>query len=165
MLASIRKNVEWRAIPIAGLIGGSAFLLVIILLGQLVTQTDWTLYIRYFAGLVMGESVLVPRPEESTAVILIVGLLVHYVLSMLFALVIGIVVHRWGFWVGIIGGAILGLSLFYINLYTMTLIFPWFFALNSPVLAISHIIFGLVAGGVYEILDQYDMPITGETTP
>jgi hypothetical protein len=77
-------------------------------------------------------------------------------------LVIAIVVHRWGLIVGIVGGAILGLAIYGINLYAMTTFFTWFFALNNRVLLLSHILFGAVAGGVYELFDHYDLPLVTE---
>jgi hypothetical protein len=66
--------------------------------------------------------------------------------------------------VGIVGGAILGVAIYGINLYTLTLLFPWFFAINSTVILLCHAIFGAVAGGVYEMFDHYDLPVTTPTT-
>lgn len=157
MLESIQRNVAWRAIPFAGLIAGTVFLLLNMILSPLLLQIDATIILRYFASLTMGTSALVT--DDSS--FLIVGLLTHYGLSIIFTLVIAIVVHRWGLGVGIVGGAILGLSIYGINLYAGTLIFEWFFAINNPLLVISHILFGAVAGGVYEMLDTYDEPLIG----
>ena len=44
----------------------------------------------------------------------------------------------------------------------MTRIFDWFFTLNNPVLVLSHVVFGAVAGGVYEAFDHYDEPLGGQ---
>jgi hypothetical protein len=94
--------------------------------------------------------------------VVVVGVIVHYALSILFALVIALVIHRGGLWFGIIGGAILGLAIYSINLYTMTVFFEWFFAIHNTALLISHIVFGAVAGGVYEMFDHFDLPISQE---
>jgi len=163
MLDAIQRNVMWRAIPFAGLIAGTVFLLINMILSPLLLQIDATIILRYFASLSMGTSALVGNDSS----FLLVGLLTHYALSILFTLVIAIVVHRWGLGVGIIGGAILGLSIYGINLYAGTIIFEWFFAINNPLLLVSHILFGAVAGGVYEMLDTYDESLMGgdhETT-
>ena len=160
MLDAIQKNVTWRAIPFAGLIAGTVFLLMNTILAPIFLQIDPTIIIRYFASLTMGTSALV----SNSSMVLIVGIVTHYVLSIFFALVIAIVVHRWGLGVGIIGGAILGLSIYGINFYAGTLIFDWFFAINNPLLLVSHIIFGAVAGGVSEMLDTYDEPLIGGET-
>jgi hypothetical protein len=78
-------------------------------------------------------------------------------MSILLAFVIGIVVHRWGMRVGIVLGALLGLAFYAINLFFFTRYFPWYFAINGPVLLIGHVLFGAAAGGVYEALDRFDV--------
>ncbi len=152
MLDSIRKNMTWRALPLASAAAGTAFLITQLLLMGVMLQIGPALSIRYIASLPMGSGVL----TDLNPAILVVGVIVHYILSLVFATLIAIVIHRWGLMVGIVGGALLGLALYSINLYTMTLYFPWFFALHSTPLLISHIVFGAVAGGVYEMFDHYD---------
>jgi hypothetical protein len=158
MFSEIQKNMTWRAIPIAGVAAGSVFLLVSGLLSLLTPGINVGLLLRYFAALLLGSNVL----TSNDATTLVVGIIIHYVLSLGFALMIAIVVHRWGLMVGIIGGALLGLAIYGINLYTMTLFFEWFFATNSIVLLVSHVLFGAVAGGVYELFDHYDLPLVEE---
>ena len=160
MISVIRRQVAWRAIPIAAVVAGTLFLLVNILLMPFVLETDPLLLIRYQASLVLGPDVLV-SPTAST---ILVGIITHYLLALIFTFIITIVIHRWGLLVGIMGGALLGLALYCINLYTMTLVFPWFFAINNSVLLLSHVLFGAAAGGVYELLDTYDQPLHGDVT-
>jgi len=157
---SILRHVTWRAVLISGLVAGTLFLLTDLILAPAVTNVGAALTLRYFAALVLGSKVL----TQTGTGILITGIVVHYVLSLLFALIIAIVVHRWGMAVGILGGAILGVAIYGINLYTVTLLFPWFFAINSTVILLCHAIFGAVAGGVYEMFDHYDLPVTTTTT-
>jgi len=153
MLRSIQEHLAWRAVPIAGLAGGTIHLLIFVGLAPLLLGVSGEILLGYFASFVLGADALV---EQNTAVLL-TGVLVHYVLSIIFALVIAVVVHRWGLLVGILGGTIVGVSLYGINLYTMTLWFPWFYAVNSALLLSAHIAYGAVTGGVYEMLDQYDI--------
>lgn len=154
MMESIRRNVSWRAIGIAWLCAGTVFLLINLILTQAILQVDAPLTLRYIASLAMGSDVLV----DTTGSTLLVGVIVHYALSFLFTLLIAFILHRWGLLVGIFGGAILGLAIYSINVYTLTLLFPWFYAINSPILLMSHVLFGAVAGGVYEIFDTFDQP-------
>ncbi len=156
MIQAIQKNVAWRAIPIAGVAAGIVFLLANLVLMPRYLDVEVSVIINYIASLVMGKDMLM---DDTGPGIIAVALVVHFALSLVFTLVIAVVVHRWGLAVGLIGGAILGLSLYAINLYTMTLLFDWFFAINSTVLAVSHIVFGMVAGGIYEALDRYDRPL------
>jgi hypothetical protein len=158
MLLALRRNVTWRAIPFAGLAAGTAHLLVNILLTPLMLDLRPVLPVRYMGSLVLGDRAL----TDSGVGPLIVGIVVHFVLSILFALLIAIVVHRWGLLVGIVGGAVLGLAIYAINYYSMTLLFDWMFAINSPVQVIAHLVFGAVAGGVYETYDHFDLPVAKE---
>lgn len=137
---------------------GTTHLIVTLTLMPLWLGVSPALFLRYVGALVLGPDVLV----GSGAGAVVVGVVVHYLLSLLMAAVIALVVHRWGMLVGLVGGAILGLAFYGINYYAMTLFFPWFFAANTPILLISHLIFGLTAGGVYESFDRFDLPLDGE---
>jgi len=160
MIASIRRNMTWRAVPIAGLAAGTAFLLVTFIAMPLYGAPSG-LMLRYAAALVLGAGAL--TAEAAGPTVWAVGLVVHYALALAFALLVAVVVHRWGLLVGIVIGAVLGASLYAINLYAMTRFFEWFFAINSPALLIAHVIYGAVAGGVYELFDHYDEPFFGQT--
>jgi len=157
-LDAIQRNVAWKAIPVAAIVAGTVFLAMMMILNPIMYGIDSMFILRYFGSIGMGSDVLV----ESTTTAMVVGVLVHYLLSLVFTLVISIVVHRWGMIVGIVGGGLLGLAIYAINFYTMTFFFEWMFAIQSVLLVITHIVFGAVAGGVYEALDTYDEPIGGE---
>lgn len=155
MWRSIQRNVTWRAIPIAALIAGAVFLAVNMLVTGLVLGLSPQTILRYAASSVLGPSVL----TDTSFAVTTFGFLMHWVLSLLYTLIIAIVVHRWGLWVGIIGGGILGLCIYVIIFYAVTLIMPWLFAISGPLLAFNHVLLGAMAGGIYESLDTYDLPL------
>lgn len=145
----MQQVVDWSAAIWAGLIAGTVFLaLNIIFIPEFVGGNGWVI-IRLMASVVMGESVVAP-PATFELDIVVVGLLTHYALSVGFALLLAIITHRWGFITGVIVGALFGLALYAINFYTFSYFFPWFFILRNNVFIVSHIIFGAVAGGIYE---------------
>ncbi|MEO1289586.1 MAG: hypothetical protein AAFV93_17615 [Chloroflexota bacterium] len=152
MVDSVKNNVTWRAIPIAGFIGSIVFLALIMILNPILNNVDSFFILRYFASIVQGSEALV----DESVLTLIIGIATHIVLSIFFALVIAIVIHRWGLIVGIVGGSILGLAFYSINFYTMTVFFPWMAAIDTPLLIAGHVVFGAVTGGIYESLDNYD---------
>lgn len=160
MIDDVRKTMSWRAVLIAGIAAATVFLLVNLVLTPAVLEVQPGLIFRYFGGLVLGNEVVL-TPSNPTAVA--VGIVVIYVLSFLYAFVIAFVFHRWGLIVGLIGGAILGLSFYAINMYVLTSFFEWFFAIHSPVLLLAHVLFGATAGGVYELFDHFD--IVSHQTP
>ncbi len=160
MFEFVRVNMAWRAIPVAWLAAGTVFLLVLLLLSPIMLDASGVMLLRYAASLILGVDALV----DPGAGVIALGVVVHYALALVYTVVIAVVVHRWDLFVGIVGGAILGLAFYAINWYALTGVFPWFFAINSPVLIIGHVLFGAVAGGVYELLDNYDLPL-GRTRP
>ena len=135
-----------------GLVGGIVFLIIQMGMATwLFGSTVWVVF-RWNAAIVMGPSVL-PPPNSFQLGIVLVGLIVHFTLSILFSLLIAFIIHRWGIVVGIIGGGLLGLGLYVVNYYTFTYFFPWFFPIRNWLMIAGHIIFGAVAGGVYEALE------------
>ena len=153
MIDAIRRNVTWRAIPLAGIAGGTVHLITNLVLTPLFYDVSGWLVLRYAAGLVIGEDAVTSTGTD----VLVLGAIVHYAISIALALIIAIVIHRWGLLVGVIGGALLGLALYGINLYTMTAFYEWFFAIHSNVLLLSHVLFGATVGAVYESFDHYDV--------
>lgn len=166
----LRHIVQWQPAVLAGIVAGAVFLLVNILYDWLAHGLNAWAILRYAASIVLGQGVL-PPPATFDAGIIIVGLLVALVLSIVYALILATIIHRWGLLVGIIGGALFGAAVYVINLYTFTLWFPWFFALNNVPFFLTHVLFGIIAGGVYELLDYDDdapffpKPTMGGTRP
>lgn len=158
MLNPLLKHLTWKAVLISGLVGGTVFLLTNLILAPAVLDINMEVLLRYMGALVLGSDSL----TETGSGALVIGVLVHYVLSILFAALIAIVVHRWGMGIGIVGGALMGLALYSINIYSLTTLVEWFFAINSSVLLLSHVLYGAVVGGVYEIFDHYDLGLAPE---
>ncbi|MCX6046389.1 MAG: hypothetical protein NT075_14885 [Chloroflexi bacterium] len=150
---TMRQIMDWRAAVLAGIVAGLVFLVLQMgILAGVAGASPW-IVLRMVAAMVMGQGVL-PPPASFDPVITIVALLINFVLSILFALLIAFVLHRWGLLVGIVGGALFGLALYAINYYTFTLFFPWFFPMRSWLVVLSHIIFGATAGGIYEAFEH-----------
>ncbi|MFN3630537.1 MAG: hypothetical protein ACK4XK_10875, partial [Casimicrobiaceae bacterium] len=108
---------------------------------------------RLIATIAFGRDALDPeRVSDATAVL--AGGVIHLVLGLLFALVISVTLHRWGFWVGLIGGALFGVALYAINMYTMSHFFPEFYDFRSWFMVGFHVVFGALCGGIYEALER-----------
>lgn len=108
--------------------------------------------VRLFASIFLGESILAP-PATFDLTALTVSIITNLILSELFTLLIAFVFHKYGLATGIIGGAVFGLAIYLINFYSLSYFFPWFFVLGSWPFVLTHILFGAVAGGVYELLE------------
>lgn len=150
-MPGMRQLVDWSAAVWAGLVAGLAFMLTnVVAIPPLDGISSWVI-VRYIASLALGEGVLLPATANMG--ILMVAILVNFVLSIIYALILAIIIHRWGMIVGVILGALFGVALYLINMGTFTLIYPWFEAIYSQWFILAHIIFGAVAGGIYELLE------------
>ena len=149
----MKQLVDWSASIWAGLIAGAGFFLLNIFVTPLVNGGGpWT-FVRMFASILLGEDVLIEQAGQSNVTLVLAALGIHFLLSIGFAMIIAYVIHRGGLLTGILGGALLGLMLYAINFYSMTLFFPWFYAFKNSVLIGSHVVFGAMAGGIYEALE------------
>jgi len=149
----VRHLMDWKAAVIAGLIAGAIFLLVLLVAYPLVTGgTPWTVF-RFMGAIILGESVL-PPPTTFDAGVVVTAVLLHFILSVIYTLVLAFIVHRWGILITVIGGMLFGLALYLINFFTFTMFFPWFYPARAWPFSVVHILFGAIAGGVYELLEK-----------
>lgn len=151
----LRQVMDWRAAIVAGLVAGLVFLLFqLIATSVALGERPW-IVLNQIAAIVLGPAGLV-NSFELNPTALILGLLLHFLFSVLFALLLAFIIHRWGLVVGIIGGALFGLALYGLNYYAFARIFTftWFTGMRSAYVILAHIVFGAVAGGVYEALEK-----------
>lgn len=146
----LEQLVDWRAAFIAGLVAGLVFLIAE-MLGQalIVGQSPW-IYPHYTGALILGTDVLL---DDISAISVIVGVLLHFVISVIYTLVLAAIIHEWELPVGVIVGLLFGLAVYAINHFTFTRFFPWFYPINNWLEIVTHLLFGLTAGTVYELLE------------
>lgn len=151
--------VDWPAAVWAGIVAGAVFLTANLVAWPSVTQTSPWVLVRLLGSIVLGPKVLAP-PATFNGAALAAALIGHFVLAILFALLVAWVLHRYGLIIGILGGAVLGVALYFINFYTFTYFFPQFWGFKSGLFLLTHALFGATAGGVYEALEveRYDTP-------
>jgi hypothetical protein len=149
----LTASVDWTAAVWAGVLaGGISFLLYLFLVPAIVGSGNAWAMMRYIASIPMGPDVLAP-PATFDGGLMVAALGVHFAIAIVMALVIAFVLHRWGILTGILGGAVFGLFFFGINYYTMTLFFPHLFAMSHWTVVAIHVVFGALAGGIYELLE------------
>ena len=110
----LRQVVDWRAAFWAGLIAGTAFLLVNLFVVPALMGGSFWISVRLVASILLGRDILAPPATANTGA-LVAAIAVHYVLALAMAAVIAYVVHRGGLIGGILVGAILGLAFYFID--------------------------------------------------
>ncbi|MDF1500352.1 MAG: hypothetical protein P1P76_07785 [Anaerolineales bacterium] len=151
-----RPHLDWRAYFVTALVAGLTTLIAgLVLCGVVLGEPGFIL--RVTASLVLGPDVI-PVTEGSTALVLLIGVLLQFALSFAYGLVIVLVIHRWGLLVGLVGGVLIGAALYVIEIYALSFFFPWIYPLRNWLLLLTHMILGGLVGVVYELLDKYDLP-------
>ncbi len=149
----MRQIMDWRAAVLAGVLSGIvAILLWMTLLAVVTGGSIWTPF-HHTAAVLLGEEALTPSQSMDLRIV-ITGAIVHLFLSIVYAVILAFIIHRWGLIVGIIGGALFGLAIYLINYYTFSILYPWFYPLRSWIAVVWHLVFGAVAGGVYEAFER-----------
>jgi uncharacterized membrane protein YagU involved in acid resistance len=142
---------NWKVAIWAGLIAGAVFMIMEMTLVALAGgESPWAPP-RMIAAIVLGENVL-PPPATFDIGIMTTALIVHFALSIVYAVLFAWVVSRWQMsrGVAIVLGAGFGLALYLINFYPIAAaLFPWFAMARNWISILSHIVFGAVLAWSY----------------
>lgn len=146
------QDTDWGAVGWAGLISSIFFLVGGTLAGTGSGGTPAT-FLKIISSMVLGAR---PLLEDNLSLLsLVVGIVTHLVVSFGVTAVIALVLHRWGILVGVIGGALMGLAFYAINFFFLSdFLFPAMSGLRSTNMAAVHMLFGALAGGLYEIFED-----------
>lgn len=101
---------------------------------------------RLTAALLMGPGVL-PPPSTAQWDILLVATMIHFALSITYALIPALLLTRLPAVPALIAGAFYGLAIYGVNLYGFTVLFPWFSVARDWVTLITHLVFGVTLVG------------------
>lgn len=142
---------DWKAAAAAGFVAG-AILMVLELLWttNLMGATPWTIPHKV-AAILMGPQAL--QSYEFSASVVGVALFTHYVLGIVFGMILAAVMAPFHFdsspSMAVAVGAIFGLFLYLLNFYGMARLFPWFMDMRGWPNLIAHLIFGMSAAFMY----------------
>jgi hypothetical protein len=122
---------------------------------NLMGATPWTMP-HMVAAIVMGPSVL--QPHDLNLAVIAVALVTHYVLGVVFGLILAAFIAPFHFdsspGMALAVGAIFGLLLYLLNFYGMARAFPWFAEMRGWPTVFAHLIFGMSAALMYWKLER-----------
>lgn len=149
------SKLDLRAALWAGFAAGVVFMaLEMALVALMMGESPWAPP-RMIAAIGMGDGVL-PPPATFDPAIFAVAMAIHFALAIALAMLLGWGISRFavGIVASIVGGAIFGLAVYYVNFHGFTALFPWFAMARGPIGIFAHAVFGAVAGGVYQALES-----------
>lgn len=147
--AGVTQRLDAKAGVLAGVIGGLVFLILELMMVPLFLGDPMWAPPRMIAAIAMGEGVL-PPPGTFDFTIVMVAMVVHFALSIIYGLTVGLVIHGIQRGMALLIGAGFGLALYLVNFYVFTAVFPWFATARNWVSIFAHIVFGLVTAWAYK---------------
>ncbi|HEX2574555.1 MAG TPA: hypothetical protein VH877_33725 [Polyangia bacterium] len=134
----------------AGLAGGAVLLLIWMFLVSLPRLgTPWAI-MRMVGALVLGRDALSPAGVGEGLFVVLVGVGVHFVLSVVYALPLAALVQRWAWTAAALAGMAWGLLLFLFNFSSLADLFDWFHPVRGWLNLLGHMAYGALAGWSYE---------------
>ncbi|MDQ3186217.1 MAG: sodium:proline symporter [Pseudomonadota bacterium] len=152
-------QVRWSAAVCAGIVAGViATGAQIFLWWAFLDALPWILYrdARLTAAILMGQEVLPPPATFDWEVIIVAGL-IHIVISIAYSLILACLISRLGMVLSLLAGSIYGLILYGINMYGVTLIFPWFSEVRDWITILTHVVFGISIASTYNALTKQEL--------
>lgn len=142
------QGVDIRAAIWAGIIAGIVDEALLVA-GLLLQGAGFWTASRMTAAIVMGEGVL-PPPATFDFSVVIVATIVHFGLSLIYALVIAWFVRNSGWNAGLLIGVAAGFAIYFFNFYLVApLVFPWWIEMRGLLPTLIHPAFGVTAAAAY----------------
>lgn len=153
-LNTTRRSPDLAAAIGAGLIAGTIMMLLQITMYPLFLDRSAWFHPRLIAAIPLGRDVLPGAASGADASVAIAAMVVHYALSIIYAVVAAVVLDRARFWPAVALGAVGGFVLYVINYYGFTGVFEWFVASRNWVTTFTHISLGIGAAAAYKALER-----------
>jgi hypothetical protein len=104
--------------------------------------------VRLSASIAMGNAV-VASERPITTDILFVGLLVHFLLAIWYAVLLGMLVHKMKPSMAVLAGAAFGLLMYMFHFYGLERMYPWVVNFRGGIALVTHLIFGMAVAWIY----------------
>ena len=148
-------RIDIKAAVWASIIAGAVFMMLeMIMVPVFMGGSPWGPP-RMIAAIGMGKGVL-PPPDTFDSVIMMIAMLIHYSLSLIFALLFAYFARRRPVGMTTMMGAIFGLVVYFVAFYGMTAVFPWFAMARGWIGIFAHLMYGAVLGLVYATISIKD---------
>lgn len=152
-----RKRVtRWTKGGFVGLIAGALFLMVEMLLLELFKQADIWTPVRLSASITLGNRAVAIAAPLTTDIVF-VGLLMHFILSIWYAVVLGLLIRKLKPGMATLAGAVFGVLLYVFHFYGLVAIYPWVANARGWIVVVAHLVFGMSAGWIYSHLHTREL--------
>lgn len=147
----LRRRPDWLAAIWSGILSGTAMAAVALIAGVFSAGGAW-LPVHRTAAVILGSATAALSTPELA--ILIVAALIHYALSIFYALVIADATVLMKARASALAGGAFGGALYLLNFYAFTALFPWFAHARGWPAALLHVGFGVCAALLYKRMEN-----------
>lgn len=149
-----RKRItHWGKGAFAGLIGGALFITVEMFLMQVFGKGSLWDPVRLSASIALGNRA-VATSTPFTSDILFVGMFMHFILSILYAVVLGLLIRKLKPPAAVLVGAAFGLALYLFHFYGLAAFYPWVAGWRNWIVIVSHLVFGMSTAWIFSHLHR-----------
>jgi len=147
-----RKRItRWIKGGWVGAVAGALFITVEMFLFAATGEGSLWEPVRLSASIAMGSRV-VATSAPFTFDIFFIGMLVHFVLSILYAVILGMIIRNRQPGAAVLVGAIFGLALYGLHFYGLAMVYPWVANARGWIAVAAHVLFGVSAAWMYNHL-------------
>ncbi len=150
-----RRVPDWPAAAVSGFVGGAVLMMLELLWSLAIGTSPW-LVSHSVAAIVMGPQTLASSAYGFDVVA--VTLIVHYVLGIVFGIILGGIIATFhldsSIVMALLTGAAFGVALYLINFYGMVHWFSWFVDMRGWAALGGHLAFGISAAAMYRQLER-----------
>ncbi|MBA4141521.1 MAG: sodium:proline symporter [Nitrosospira sp.] len=149
-------SVNWIAAIGAGMVTGVAATgAQIVLWWSFTDALPGILYrdARLTSAILMGPEVL-PPPATFDLMVMVVATVIHLVISIGYSVILACLILRLDMMRSLLAGLIFGLTLYAVNMYGITLVFPWFLVARDWITILTHAVFGVSLAATYKGLSR-----------
>lgn len=147
---------DWPAAAVSGFVAGAALMLMEFFWSIIVLNISPWSSSYPIAAIALGPDILLSNVFSLT--IVIVALLTHYLLGILFGMILATIIAPFhldsSLPMALLIGVVFGAMLYLGNFYGMVRFFPWFADMRNLLTLCAHILFGMTAAGMYLQLEK-----------
>ncbi|TFW02984.1 hypothetical protein E4K72_13270 [Oxalobacteraceae bacterium OM1] len=147
---------HWGHAAASGFIAGAVMMVLELLWNTgVMGTTPWEIS-HMVAAIVLGPDAL--TSNAFSVGVVGTALVVHYALGIVFGIVLAWLLVQFHYDTGpgatLTAGAVFGAVLYGIDFYLMAAVFPWFVALRGGATLLCHVVFGMIAAGLYWSMNE-----------
>ncbi|GEM_PF-2814046 len=147
-----QRVTHWGKALWIGHVAGGIFIILQMLLRDVAGRGDFWDPLRLSASVVLGSRAVATSGSLASDV-LFIGVVIHFLISIWYALVLGMIIRTLKMGVALAVGALFGVVLYVAHYYGLAFLYPWVVDARGWIAILAHLVFGVTAAWIYTHLN------------